>query len=303
MKVLRTPDTRFQDLCDFPFGPHYLNIDDTEGGTLRVHYLDEGSSESAPVLLMHGEPTWSYLYRHMIPILTAAGHRVVAPDLVGFGRSDKPSQRSDCTYQRHVDWMSDVLDQLDLQGISLVCQDWGGLIGLRLLARMPHRFTRLVVANTALPTGDHTLGQDFMSWRNYSQQVPIFRAGKIVQGGTETELTAEEMVAYDAPFLDETYQAGARQFPLLVPSTPDDPAAEANRRAWDVLRRLDLPVLTLFGAQDKIMKGVDRMFQREMPGAEGQPHQVINGAGHFLQEDVGTVMSHLINQFVGSTSG
>lgn len=258
MKVLRTPDTRFQDLCDFPFGPHYFNIGDTEGGTLRVHYLDEGSSESAPVLLMHGEPTWSYMYRHMIPILTAAGHRVVAPDLVGFGRSDKPSQRSDYTYQRHVDWMSDVLDQLDLQGISLVCQDWGGLIGLRLLARMPHRFTRLVVANTALPTGDHTLGQDFMSWRHYSQQVP---------------------------------------------STPDDPAAEANRRAWDVLRRLDLPVLTLFGAQDKIMKGVDRMFQRVMPGAEGQPHQVINGAGHFLQEDVGTEMSHLIDQFVGSTSG
>ncbi|MDW3224936.1 MAG: haloalkane dehalogenase [Paracoccaceae bacterium] len=299
--MLRTPDTCFQGLCDFSFAPHYINIDDTEGGTLRVHYLDEGPTTGAPVLLMHGEPTCSYLYRHMIPILAAKRHRILAPDLIGFGRSDKPALRMDYNYQRHVDWMSAVLEQLDLRDITLVCQDWGGLIGLRLLARMPHRFARLVVANTALPTGDHTLGQAFADWRSNSQQVPVFRAGKIVQGGTQTDLTAEEMAAYDAPFPNETYQAGARQFPMLVPSTPDDPAAEANRLAWDVLRRLDLPVLTLFGAQDKIMKGIDRIFQREMPGASGQPHQILEDAGHFLQEDAGAKMSRLIDQFVRVT--
>ncbi|WP_299738298.1 haloalkane dehalogenase [uncultured Roseobacter sp.] len=301
MKVLRTPDHRFDGLVDFPFEPHYLGIDDTEGGALRVHYLDEGPSAVAPVLLMHGEPTWSYLYRHMIPVFTAAGHRVVAPDLVGFGRSDKPIKREDYTYQRHVDWMSDVLDQLDLHRITLVCQDWGGLIGLRLLAQMPHRFSRLVVANTALPTGDQTLGEAFASWRTYSQEVDEFRAGRIVYGGTVNKLSEAEIAAYDAPFPDETYQAGARQFPMLVPDRPDDPASEANRRAWEVLRTLELPVLTLFGAEDRIMAGVDRVFQTEMVGAAGQPHKVLPGAGHFLQEDVGPELARLTNSFIASS--
>lgn len=300
MKTLRTPDVRFENLPDFSYEPHYLSIDDTEGGALRVHYLDEGPSGVAPILMMHGEPTWSYLYRHMIPVFTGAGHRVVAPDLVGFGRSDKPTERSDYSYQSHVDWMSDVLDQLDLHSITLVCQDWGGLIGLRLLARMPHRFLRVVVANTALPTGDQPMSEAFTKWRTYSQEVPEFCAGKIVQGGTVNALSEAEIAAYDAPFPDETYKAGARAFPMLVPSAPDDPAAEANRKAWKILRTLDLPVLTLFGAEDAIMADMDRVFQREMTGAAGQPHQVLTGAGHFLQEDVGQQLAHLTNSFIAS---
>ncbi|WP_187432277.1 Haloalkane dehalogenase [Roseobacter fucihabitans] len=302
MKVLRTPDARFDGLIDFPFEPHYLSIDDTEGGALRVHYLDEGPAAVAPVLLMHGEPTWSYLYRHMIPILTQAGHRVVAPDLVGFGRSDKPAERQDYTYQRHVDWMSDVLDQLDLHSITLVCQDWGGLIGLRLLARMPQRFIRVVVANTALPTGDQPLGAAFESWRAYSQGVAEFRAGRIVQGGSVRELSVPEMQAYDAPFPDESYKAGARQFPMLVPCTAEDVETQANAEAWEVLRGLEVPVLTLFGAEDKIMAGIDQVFQSQMPGAMGQSHQILPEAGHFLQEDVGLDLALRINAFMRDTA-
>jgi len=202
MQYLRTPDTRFENLADYAFAPNYLTVDDTAGGQLRVHYLDEGPRGADPVLVMHGEPTWSYLYRHMIPVFTGAGHRVIAPDLVGFGRSDKPTQRTDYTYQRHVDWMADVLRQLDLRNITLVCQDWGGLLGLRLLALMPDRFARLVVANTALPTGDRPMSAAFESWRTYSQDVPEFRAGRIVYGGTVSRLTDAEVAASDAPFPD-----------------------------------------------------------------------------------------------------
>jgi haloalkane dehalogenase len=301
MKSLRTPDERFTGLPDYPFHPHYLMVDDTEGGALRVHYLDEGPREAAAVLMMHGEPTWSYLYRHMIPPVVAAGHRVIAPDLVGFGRSDKPALRTDYTYQRHVDWMASVLEQLDLTGITLVCQDWGGLIGLRLLAMMPERFARLFIANTALPTGDQPMSAAFESWRDYSQTVKVFRSGRIVDGGTVSKLLDAEVAAYEAPFPDQTYCEGARQFPMLVPARPDDPASDANRKAWVVLRGLDLPVLTTFGAEDKIMQGVDKVFQDLMPGAAGQPHRVLAGAGHFLQEDVGPELANLVVEFIDRT--
>lgn len=300
MKALRTPDARFEGLVDFAFPAHFLAVDNTEGGELRVHYLDEGPRDAAPVLLMHGEPTWSYLYRHMIPVFTAKGHRVIAPDLVGFGKSDKPTERSDYTYQRHVDWMASVLTQLDLRGITLVCQDWGGLIGLRLWAELPDRFARIVVANTALPTGDKPMGEAFESWREFSQTTPDFKTGRIVYGGTTSKLTAEEIAAYDAPFPDDSYLAGARQFPALVPDNPDDPAAEPNRQAWKVLRGLDTPLLTAFGADDKIMAGVDKVFQT-LPGAQGQPHTILPGAGHFLQEDVGPQLADLTNAFIERT--
>lgn len=300
MKALRTPDARFEGLKDYPFAPNYLTVDDTEGGELRVHYLDEGPAGSDPVLLMHGEPTWSYLYRHMIPHFVARGHRVIAPDLVGFGKSDKPAERDDYTYQRHVDWMTSVLVQLDLKGITLVCQDWGGLIGLRLWAAMPERFARVVVANTALPTGDQPMGAAFESWRDFSQQVPDFPAGRIVYGGTISKLTDAEVAAYDAPYPDAAYQAGARQFPMLVPSRPDDPASDANRAAWKVLRTLDTPLLTAFGAEDKVMAGLDAVFQKLIPGAAGQPHVILPGAGHFLQEDVGDQLAALTNTFIGA---
>jgi len=298
MDILRTEDARFEELPDFDFAPHYMEIDDTDGGSLRVHYLDEGPRDGEVVLVMHGEPTWSYLYRHMIPIFTAAGHRVLAPDLVGFGRSDKPVQRCDYTYQRHVDWMADWLQQVDATGITLVCQDWGGLIGLRLLAAMPERFKRLVVANTALPTGDHPMSDAFRAWRDFSQTVDPFDAGRIVFGGTETKISPEEVAAYNAPFPDESYKAGARMFPMLVPDRPDDPAAASNRAAWAVLEALELPILTAFGAQDKVMAGVEKVFQDKMPGAKGQAHTIFDGAGHFLQEDVGPELAHTVVVFM-----
>lgn len=301
MQSLRTDDSCFDALPDYPFAPHYLELGDADGGALRVHYLDEGPRDAPPVLLMHGEPTWSYLYRHMIPPLVAAGHRVVAPDLVGFGKSDKPMAREDYTYQRHVDWMAAVLEQVDLEEITLFAQDWGGLIGLRLLAEMSERFARLVVGNTALPTGDQPMNAAFEAWKQYSQTVEVFDAGRIVDGGTTRKLTEAEIAAYNAPFPDDVYKAGARMFPMLVPSTPDDPASEANRAAWKVLRGLQIPVLTTFGADDKIMAGVEKVFQSQMPGAAGQDHVVLAGAGHFLQEDVGPDLARRINAFIAST--
>lgn len=298
MESIRTPDSRFEGLPDFNFAPHYAEVDDTDGGTLRIHYLDEGPRDAAPILVMHGEPTWSYLYRHMIPIFSGAGHRVVAPDLVGFGRSDKPVERSDYTYQRHVDWMAAWLEQVDLSNITLVCQDWGGLIGLRLVAQMPERFARVVVANTALPTGDQPMSEAFKAWRTFSQTVPEFDSGRIVFGGTESKLSPEEVAAYNAPFPDDRYLAGARQFPALVPDSPDDPAAAPNRAAWQVLRKLDIPFLTVFGAEDKVMAGVEKVFQKLLPGAAGQDHQVLPNAGHFLQEDVGPALAEATLAFI-----
>lgn len=298
MESLRTPDERFENLPDFDFAPNYLMVQDGTGGQLRMHYLDEGPADTPPVLMLHGEPSWCYLYRHMIPIFVAAGHRAVAPDLIGFGRSDKPTQRHDYTYQRHVDWMTQWLQQVDLRGITLVCQDWGGLIGLRLVAAMPERFARVVVANTALPTGDRPMGAAFVSWREYSQSVPEFNAGRIIYGGTTTKITDAEVAAYNAPFPDETYQAGARQFPLLVPDTPDNPASQANREAWGVLSGLQTPFLTAFGADDKVMAGIDKLFQRDIPGAHGQDHQTLPSAGHFLQEDVGPELAELTLKFM-----
>jgi len=296
MEVLRTPDERFANLDGYPFVPRYLDV-----AGLRVHYVDEGSRDAAPVLLMHGEPSWSYLYRKMIPILTAGGHRCVAPDLVGFGRSDKPVRREDYTYQHHVDWMRGVLERLDLRAVTLVCQDWGGLIGLRLAAEHADRFARIVVANTFLPTGDMPAGNAFMAWRKFSQETPEFPVGGIVQGGCATPLAPAVVAAYDAPFPDERYKAGARQFPTLVPISPDDPAAPANRKAWEVLRRWQKPFLTAFSDADPVTRGGDTIFQQEVPGAQGQPHTTITGAGHFLQEDKGEDLARVVVDFLART--
>jgi len=293
MDLLRTPDERFVNLPGYPFSPHYVQADE-----VRIHYVDEGPRSAAPVLMLHGEPSWSYLYRRMIPIVTAAGHRVVAPDLVGFGRSDKPARREDYTYQRHVDWMHRVLDAIDLRQVTLVCQDWGGLIGLRLAAEHPDRFARIVAANTFLPTGDTPLGEAFQMWRKYSQETPDFHVGGIVKGGCATELPADVIAAYNAPFPDDRYKAGARQFPVLVPSSPDDPAAVPNRRAWDVLRQWRKPFLTAFSNRDPVTAGLDRVFQEQVPGCAGQPHMTITGAGHFLQEDKGEELARVVVAFM-----
>jgi haloalkane dehalogenase len=298
MEFLRTTDDRFVDLPGYDFSPNYLQVDDSEGSELRVHYLDEGPGDADPVLLMHGEPSWSFLYRKMIPILVAAGQRVIAPDLVGFGRSDKPSQRSDYSYQRHVDWMQSLLDQLQLDKITLVCQDWGGLIGLRLVAENPGRFARVVAANTMLPTGDHDLGQAFVDWRTFSQQVPEFPVASIVNGATTTELDPEIQRGYDAPFPDESYKEGARQFPTLVPATPEDPAAAPNRAAWEVLSQWQKPFLTAFSDSDPITAGVDADMQKLIPGCQGQAHTTIENGGHFLQEDQGEALAQVVVNFI-----
>ncbi len=296
MELLRTPDERFANLPDYPFAPHYVEVDG-----VRIHYVDEGPVDAAPVLLIHGEPSWSYLYRKMIPILTAAGHRAIAPDLVGFGRSDKPAEREDYTYQRHVDWMRGVIEQLDLRAITLVGQDWGGLIGLRLAAEHEDRFARIVAANTGLPTGDHPMGEAFLRWQQFSQQTPDFHAGGIVKGATVSELAPEVIAAYDAPFPDDRYKAGARQFPLLVPNRPDDPAAPANRKAWEVFARWQKPFLTAFSDSDPVTRGADQLFQKLIPGAQGQPHTTIVGGGHFLQEDKGPELAQIVVDFIAST--
>jgi haloalkane dehalogenase len=302
VQTLRTPDERFAGLPDFDFAPHYVEVDDGDGGVLRIHHLDEGPPDGDVVLLMHGEPSWSFLYRHMIPVLVDAGLRCVAPDLVGFGRSDKPTSRTDYSYARHVEWMrSALLDALGLGDVTLVGQDWGGLIGLRVAAENPDRFARLVVANTGLPTGDRPPTDAFLAWQRFSQEADEFPVGGIVNGGCTTSLSPEVIAAYDAPFPDDTYKAGARVFPTLVPTSPDDPASEANRAAWKVLERWDKPVLTAFSDSDAITRGGYRAFQSLVPGAQGRSHATIEGAGHFLQEDKGPDLATVIADFVRST--
>jgi haloalkane dehalogenase len=301
MDVLRTPDERFADLPGYPFAPHYVEVNrgDGTGATLRMHYVDEGPSHAAEtVLLLHGEPSWSYLYRTMIPVIVAAGFRAVAPDLVGFGRSDKPAAREDYSYQRHVDWVRAVVEALDLRNVTLVCQDWGGLIGLRLAAEAGDRFARVVAANTFLPTGDTPPGGAFLAWQSFSQTTPDFAVGQIVNMGSTTDLTPEVIAAYDAPFPDDSFKAGARVFPMLVPTSPDDPAAAPNRAAWKVLERWSKPFLTAFSDADPVTNGGDAILREKIPGAAGQHHTTTEGGGHFLQEDRGPELARTVVEFI-----
>lgn len=303
MLSLRTPDEQFADLPDFPFEPHYAEIADGEGGTLRVHYVDEGPADAAPVLLMHGEPSWSYLYRHVIPPLVAAGHRVVAPDLVGFGRSDKPSELDDYTYARHVEWMRELLfDHLDLRDITFFGQDWGGLVGLRLLAAAPERYARVCIGNTGLPTGHGAPSEAFLAWQKFSQETEAFPVGFIINGGTTTDLSPEVIAAYDAPFPDDSFKAGARIFPTLVPTTVDDPGAVDNRAAWEVLERFEKPFLLAFSDQDQITRGGDAPFLAKVPGTAGQAHTTIEGGGHFLQEDRGAELAQVLLDLIAASA-
>lgn len=299
MKFLRTPDERFTDLPDYDFAPHYLEVPDGEGGSLRLHHLDEGPADASPVLLLHGEPSWSYLYRTMIPELVAAGHRCIAPDLIGFGRSDKPTEQRDHSYARHVDWLRAALfDQLDLRDITLVGQDWGGLLGLRLVAAEPDRFARLVVANTGLPTGEGTPTEAFLQWQSFAAETPDFPVGAIINAGCTTDLAPEVVAAYDAPFPDASYQAGARILPTLVPTGTDDPAHADQLAAWEVLERFERPVLCAFSDGDPITRGGERVFLRRVPGTAGQPHTTIEGGGHFLQEDRGPELARVVADFI-----
>lgn len=298
MKALRTPDTAFDDLADYPFAPNFLDVDAPGAPSLRLHYVDEGPRDAAPILLLHGEPTWSYLYRKFVPPLAGAGHRVLAPDLIGFGKSDKPSERDEYSYERHVAWLSHWLIQLDLRDITLFCQDWGGLIGLRLVAAFPERFARLVISNTYLPHGE-SIGPGFDAWCNFSQAAAEFKTGRIVDGGCKRELSAAEVAAYDAPYPDASYQAGARQFPVLVPVTPEHASVAQNNAAWTVLESFTKPVLTCFGEQDRVLGHLDNEIQRRIPGAKGQAHCRIE-ASHFCQEDQPEQLIDLILKFIAA---
>ncbi|WP_046469719.1 haloalkane dehalogenase [Allosalinactinospora lopnorensis] len=303
MQVLRTPDERFTGLPGFPFAPHYAEIPSGDGGApLRMHYLDEGPGDGPVVLLLHGEPSWCYLYRSMIPPLIERGFRCVAPDLIGFGRSDKPAAQQDYSYAAHVGWLRRLLvDELRLTGATLFAQDWGGLLGLRVLAEEPDRFARVVLANSGLPTGDHPPSEAFLAWQRFSRDKPGFQIGRVIGNGTASGLPDDVIAAYDAPFPDDSYTAGARIFPSLVPTSPDDPASDDNRRAWEVLERWEKPFLTAFSDGDPITSGWEAPFHTLVPGARDRQHPTIKGAGHFLQEDAGSELARIIIELVART--
>lgn len=300
MNIVRTPDERFLNLPDFSYTPHYAEVKDPTGGDpLRMAYIDEGPRDGQVMLLLHGEPSWSFLYRKMIPILVGAGHRVIAPDLIGFGRSDKPAERSDYTYLRHVEWVRELLfDKLDLHNITYFGQDWGSLLGLQLVGLYPERYARVVIGNGGLPTGDHKLSDAFFAWQTYSQTTPELKVGNIVSGGCKNPLPVELVAAYDAPFPDDTFKEGARQFPLLVPSTPEDPTHDTNVRAWEGLQQFTKPFLLCFSDSDPVMAGGDKVFASLVPGTKGQDHVTIKDAGHFLQEDKGEEIANLMLAFI-----
>ncbi len=336
MKALRTPDTRFENLPGYPFAPRYTDVPDGEGGSLRIHHVDEGPRDGPVVLCMHGQPTWSYLYRHMIPVLSEAGLRVLAPDLVGFGRSDKPARREDYSYQRQVDWLTAWLVQNDVRGATFVGQDWGGLIGLRMVAENPERFDRVVAANTGIPTpgpipqeridavreyrtskptptlpevmaaiGNPDPTQPemaFAHWQKWTWESEDMPVAMMIAGSIDgRSLSPEEVAAYDAPFPDPSYKMGPRAMPSQVPTLPDDPSLPANERAWEAFRRFDKPFLCAFTDNDPVTRGADQRFRKEVPGAKDQPHVTIEGGGHFLQEGRGEQLARIVADFVASS--
>lgn len=296
MRKLRTPEDRFLNLPGYNFSAHYVDVDG-----LRMHYVDEGPNGGDVVLLLHGEPSWSYLYRHMIPPLADAGFRVIAPDLIGFGKSDKPSRKSDYSYAGHVAWMLQFIEALDLNDITLFCQDWGSLIGLRVAAENEGRFARIALGNGGLPTGDQVMPKAFNAWRAFARYSPWFPIGKIIQKATITELPDGIVAAYDAPFPSSKYKAGARAFPMLVPTSPDDPASDANRKAWETYSRWEKPFLTTFSNRDPITRGGEVPWQKTVPGAQRCQHVKIENAGHFLQEDKGPDLASVLISFIGET--
>ncbi|WP_298899643.1 haloalkane dehalogenase [uncultured Psychroserpens sp.] len=290
-EIIRTPENRFENLEDYDFQSNYIDVE--EG--LRLHYLDEGNENKPTVLLLHGEPSWSYLYRKMIPILSNR-FRVIAPDLIGFGKSDKLVNQQDYSYQKHIDWISTFVEKLDLKNMLLFCQDWGGLTGLRIITKMNNRFDMVVASNTTLPTGKIPMPESFLQWRAYSQHSSGFNIGKVIDMGTVQPLSERVYEGYNAPFPSEEYKAGARIFPTLVPIEQDDPESIKNLKAWEKLKSWNKPFLTIFGDEDNIMLGAEKAFQKVVPGAKGQNHKILN-AGHFIQEEKGEQLAELIIEF------
>ncbi len=302
MEVYRTPDSALEHVPDFPWQPAYADVADPDGGTLRVAYVDAGPTEGPVALLLHGEPTWSFLYRHVIGVLVESGIRCVVPDLVGFGRSDKPVRQADYSYARLVEWTRELaFDHLDLREITLVGQDWGGLIGLRLVAEHPERFNRVVAANTGLPTGDFDMPEVWWEFRRAVEKTEVLDIGRLVAAGCARPLPDDVRAAYDAPFADERAKAGARAMPGLVPTGPDDPATAANRAAWDVLASSELPFLIAFSDSDPITGPMAPVFDKLVPGTRGLRHPTIHTAGHFLQEDAGEELGRAITEFMRQT--
>ncbi|MBJ2128987.1 haloalkane dehalogenase [Alteromonas sp. IB21] len=301
MQVLKTPESAFDEINDFPYAPRFTEITDTVSSEITMAHYQCGPVDGHTVQLIHGEPTWAYLYRKMMPLLADAGFNVIAPDLIGFGRSDKPVRKDDYSYARHVIWIKDWFTQIVKGPTTLFCQDWGGLLGLRLVADMPERFSGVMVSNTGLPTGHHSPSEAFIKWRRFSQDVPIFPTSTIIQNATTTELDEATLAAYDAPFPDERYKAGARMFPLLVPTSPDSPEAQANRQAWEKLKQFKKPFITAFGDSDPVTSGGDKLFQKLVPGSKGMVHTRIANGGHFIQEDKGEELANLLIQFIQQT--
>jgi haloalkane dehalogenase len=301
MQTLRTPDERFVALGDFPYPPQYAEVPDGEGGRLRMSWVEAGPADGPVALLLHGEPTWSYLYRHVMAVLAEAGIRAVAVDLIGFGRSDKPASIEDHSYARHVEWVRALaFDVLDLRAITLVGQDWGGLIGLRLVAEHPDRFARVVAANTGLPTGDFDMPEIWWAFRRAVESAPVLDVGRLVAAGCVQGLSDEARAAYDAPFPDGSFMAGPRAMPLLVPTRPDDPAAEPNRAAWEHLTSSEKPFLVAFSDGDPITGAMAPILRRTVAGARHLDHPTVVDAGHFLQEDAGEELGRVVATFVMS---
>ena len=318
MEFVRTSEERFEGLPDYPFAPNYVEVPFSTFPSLRMHYVDEGPVDSPTILMLHGEPTWSYLYRKMIPPFVEAGFRVVAPDHIGFGRSDKPTDKTAYSFQAHVETMRAFVESLSLNDITLIAQDWGGPIGLGVLATDPDRFSRVVAANTMLHTveaelegrtrwsnhasgaGDVCVDQGLLAWILHSQRASEFEASPSIAGTTVRPIPTEVLAAYDAPFPDESHKAGMRQFPALIPVTPDDPGAWINRNTWKVLSEFEKPFLTLFSDSDPSTAGWEEIFQERIPGASGEPHGVIEEAGHFIQEDAGPELAVAILDWLES---
>lgn len=301
MKFLRTPSERFNDLEGYAFKENYIGLGhkNDDGQEMRMHYLDEGEGTNGKVMvLLHGEPSWSYLYRKMIPVFVENGFRVIAPDLIGFGKSDKPINQEDYTYQNHLDWVEPIFADLGLKNITLFLQDWGGLLGLRLLEKYDSIIDNVVLSNTFLPEGLRDPGAAFINWQKFALNASEFPVGNVINMGTASNLSKEVLAGYEAPFPDESYKAGARIFPAIVPIEKDNPEAIKNIATWQFLEKYEKPVLTLFGDSDPIMKNAEKVFMKRVPGTKGQPHEIIKQGGHFIQEDKGEELAEKIVQFL-----
>jgi haloalkane dehalogenase len=300
MTVLRTPDDRFDDLPEFGFEPHYVTVHDPGLGELRMHYVAEGEPGGTTVLILHGEPAWSFMFRRTVPVLAAAGLRVIVPDLIGFGRSDKPSRPADYSYSSHVRWLTEFADTLGLADAVLLGHDWGGLLGLRLVTGRPGLARAYVACNHGYPTGDMSPNDALRQWQEFAASTPEFDVSAIVARACTTSLPAAVLRGYDAPYPGEEYKAGARVFPALIPVRPDDPSAEAVRASRAVLAASPMPFLTVYGEQDPIGGAADTMFQSLVPGASGQPHVRLANAGHNMPEDAGETLGAIVADFVKS---